>query len=1014
MFNLRHTLRRRYPSVLFLVALIVLGIGSRSRVDAQSLTATVTYPPNLATNADLTLPIQWTGVDGVDAYYLYVGSTIGARDLVNTGEIRQTSYLATNLPANQTLYARLWTKLGGIWRFEDSTFSGALAVNARITYPADGALNADLSQRIQWTTVANVQAYYLYVGTTRGAKDLVNTGETQQTSYLAVNLPANQLLYARISTKVGGVWRYIDSTFSAAPALKAQITFPADGAVADLSQPIRWTTVADAQTYYLYVGTTPGAKDLVNTGETQQTSYLAVNLPASQTLYARMHTKHGGIWRYVDSTFSVAPVLKSYLVYPADGAVSADMSQRIQWTTVPNIQAYYLYVGTTIGAKDLVNTGETLQTSYLATNLPANRTLYARMHARAGGVWRYVDSVFTASPPLKANLTYPVDAAVNADLSKPIQWTSVAEVQAYYLYVGTTLGAKDLVNTGETQQTSWLAPKLPARQTLYARMWTKKDGVWRYADTTFTAAPAPPVPATLTYPPDGAVNVDQSQPFTWTAVSDVQAYYLYVGTSPGANDLVNSGETRQTSVVTSRLGHELPSGVTLYARLLTRAQNVWTYRDSTFTALPMSPQFIYPTDGAVGVDVTIPFRWTPAANATAHELRVGTTPGGTDVFRSSILATPTALVIGAPPTGTLYARALSKVGTTWTFTDIAFTLDPSVTPSTIVVPQNGETGFDTARPFQWAANPLARGYRLTIGTAPGAGDLHDSGEIQVSRRFVPNLPTGTLFGRVETKIAGRWYPRDFTFAVGANTLSGARQVESALWATHFVRSMAASDNRPYSWTELAARKYFVTCLDYALTLVQVWTEINGQVPIARLNIALNPNGADTHALAELFVPDTQTWMILDPTFDLTVKRASDGTWATAEDVSAATRAQLWNDVSYVFLSPLGESVARAYLIDYPVLYVNVYHAEQTMTNGRGGPVMPYMNEGVMPVSGSYAGYVIGCTGVTSTSLLINDIDQTVDCSGVDGLSRVFGAKRIAPTDRTAAGVKLYQPRRYVF
>ena len=59
----------------------------------------------------------------------------------------------------------------------------------------------------------NVQAYYLYVGTTAGAKYLVNTGEMLQTAYRAT-LPGGQLVYARLWTKVNGVWRYTDSSFT--------------------------------------------------------------------------------------------------------------------------------------------------------------------------------------------------------------------------------------------------------------------------------------------------------------------------------------------------------------------------------------------------------------------------------------------------------------------------------------------------------------------------------------------------------------------------------------------------------------------------------------------------------------------------------------------------------------------------------------------------------------------------------------------------------------------------------
>ena len=69
----------------------------------------------------------------IPAYYLYVGSTPGAKDLVNSGETSQTSYvIRTALPVNQTLYARLWTKVANVWRFTDTTFTAKPSI-ARFT-----------------------------------------------------------------------------------------------------------------------------------------------------------------------------------------------------------------------------------------------------------------------------------------------------------------------------------------------------------------------------------------------------------------------------------------------------------------------------------------------------------------------------------------------------------------------------------------------------------------------------------------------------------------------------------------------------------------------------------------------------------------------------------------------------------------------------------------------------------------------------------------------------------------
>ena len=116
------------------------------------------------------------------------------------------------LPGGQTVYARIWVKVAGVWRYTDSSFTTA-AFTATLTNPANGATNVNTTLTVQWTTVLNAQAYYLYVGSTVGAKDLVDSREIQQTSRL-VTLPGGQTVYARIWVKVGGAWRYTDSTFT--------------------------------------------------------------------------------------------------------------------------------------------------------------------------------------------------------------------------------------------------------------------------------------------------------------------------------------------------------------------------------------------------------------------------------------------------------------------------------------------------------------------------------------------------------------------------------------------------------------------------------------------------------------------------------------------------------------------------------------------------------------------------------------------------------------------------------
>ncbi len=286
----------------------------------------------------------------------------------------------------------------------------------------------------------------------------------------------------------------------------------------------------------------------------------------------------------------------------------------------------------------------------------------------------------------------------------------------------------------------------------------------------------------------------------------------------------------------------------------------------------------------------------------------------------------------------------------------------------------------------------------------------------MTRRFVPSLPTGTLFGRVRSKINEQWYSSDFTFSVTANTVSGEAQITSAMWATDVVRQMALTDNRPFSWTLLAqtASRLTAHCTDFASALLAVLAEMNLQLPAKFLGIALNPNSYDAHTLVEMFDPARQNWLLLDPTFDLTVRRTSDGNFATAEDMSAATRALLWSDVSYEFLGARGDEYARGYYLDYPLLFVNIYHAGQVATNGQGGTVLPYMVSLPAPVLSAPGLYATGCAGGLRTNLSVDGVNTSIDCSGVDGFSYVFAATSIEPTAETSPLTMIYRPMRFVF
>ena len=227
-----------------------------------------------------------------------------------------------------------------------------------VTYPANGAVNADLTQPITWTIVPNVQAYVLYVGTTLGAHNLVNTPEILSTSYQ----PSSLLRPDAVCADVGGGRRRV--------ALRRQHVHggAADG---DADEPGEWRhqrqpgagVPVDERAECAgvrVVGGDDGRRPRrgEHARDCNSTSYQPSSLlPANQTLYARMWTEVGGVWRSVDSTFTTAP-LTATLTSPANGATSVSPALAFQWTSVPNVQAYVLWVGTTVGTHNVVNTPE--------------------------------------------------------------------------------------------------------------------------------------------------------------------------------------------------------------------------------------------------------------------------------------------------------------------------------------------------------------------------------------------------------------------------------------------------------------------------------------------------------------------------------------------------------------------------------------------------------------------------------------------------------------------------------
>lgn len=165
-----------------------------------------------------TAVFRWTTGGAVTNKWLWVGTTVGGSDLYNAEQFSATQVQVNGLPTSGvTLYARLWSYIGGAWQYTDATFKAFDTTMANMTSPADNTTLGGSSVTFNWNRPGTTTEVFLDVGTSVGGFSIYRASEGTGTSRMVTGLPTNgSPVYVRLWSLVGGTWKYIDYYYTSA------------------------------------------------------------------------------------------------------------------------------------------------------------------------------------------------------------------------------------------------------------------------------------------------------------------------------------------------------------------------------------------------------------------------------------------------------------------------------------------------------------------------------------------------------------------------------------------------------------------------------------------------------------------------------------------------------------------------------------------------------------------------------------------------------------------------------
>ena len=362
---------------------------------------TAINPADGATQQSTGVQLIWSSVGSATSYDVFVGTSQNPSFVAN---ISGTTY-NTSLSAGTTYYWRVaarnssTTSSSPVYSFTTAPAAPAVPSAPVLTAPSNGATAVSLGTSLTWNAGTGASSYDLYFGTSASPAFIATLNATSFTPTLA----ANTTYYWKVVAKnAGGSTASGIASFSTAPPAPGapSIVSPVSGVTnVGLNAALTWNAVTGADTYDVYIGTTPS----VSLAATMTATTYSPTLVAGTRYYWRVVAKNsGGSTSSATANFTTVPLPPSApaLTSPLNGDTSVALGAPLVWGASSNATSYDVYFGTS--ANPPLATSTTSNT--FSPSLASATTYYWRVVAKnAGGTTSSSTYTFkTAAAPAPA------------------------------------------------------------------------------------------------------------------------------------------------------------------------------------------------------------------------------------------------------------------------------------------------------------------------------------------------------------------------------------------------------------------------------------------------------------------------------------------------------------------------------------------------------------------------------------------------------------------------------------